>query len=274
MSGFPKKTLAALSAIVLFGTAYSFVYGTYMDTSDPLLTHLPHLLHKTHYFATKSNILNVLFVKKLWAWTSAAFVALYVTSPVSLQTRDRIYKYLAETATWLLFTGWFFGPSLFQRFTASTGGECIMHLPSGAVVTVPHEFCYQRSALSTTTHPELFQASISPPDKTWSQVPRLRRGHDVSGHLFLLTMTILFLTEQVSYSFRRMQAAGGHPEAAWSTLHKWAVASAVAVIALSFFATYTTSVYFHTPLEKLSGFLLGVAGYAVTRTDFFVQSLL
>lgn len=254
MPGFPRKTLTALSAVVLFGTAYSVLYSTYLDTSNPLLTHLPHPLHKTHYFATKANVLNVLFIKKLWAWTSAAFIALYVTSPMSLQTRERIVKFFTETAIWLLFTGWFFGPSLLERFTATTGGECILHLPDGALVTVPQQFCYSRSTVSASTHPELFAASLLPPDATWKQVPRLRRGHDVSGHLFLLTMSILFLTEQVSYSFRRMQAAGGRADAAWSSLHKWAVAFTVSVILLGFLATYTTSVYFHTPLEKISGF--------------------
>lgn len=254
MLAFPKKTLIALSAVVLFGTTYSVVYSTYLDTSNPLLAHLPHPLHKTHYFATKANFLNVLFIKKLWAWTTAAFVALYVTSPMSLQTRERLYKYFTETVIWLLFTGWFFGPSLLDRFTVSTGGECIAHLPSGALVTVPQEFCYRRSTISAATHPELFQASLTLPDDTWKQIPRIRRGHDVSGHLFLLTMSILFLIEQVSYSFRRMHAAGGRADVAWSTLHKWAVVFALAVIAFGYFATYTTSVYFHTPLEKISGF--------------------
>ena len=254
MLEFPRKTLIALTAVAVFGTVYSVAYKTYLDTSNPLLTSLPHPLHKTHYFATKENLINVFFIKKLWGWTTAAFVALYFTSPMSLQTKERLYKFFAETAIWLLFTGWFFGPSLLERFTASTGGECIAHLPSGAILTVPQEFCYRKSTISFSTHPELFQASLTPPDNSWSSIPRLRRGHDVSGHLFLLTMSTLFLAEQVSYSFRRLQAAGGRPEDAWSQLHKGAVVGTLAVIALEFFATYTTAVYFHTPLEKFTGF--------------------
>jgi hypothetical protein len=286
MLEFPRKTLIALTTVVVFGTAYSVVYKTYLDTSNPLLTNLPHPLHKTHYFATKANFLNVLFIKRLWAWTSAAFLALYLTSPMSLQTRERLYKYFAETAMWLLFTGWFFGPSLLDRVTASTGGECIAHLPSGAYITVPSELCYRKSTISLSTHPELFQTSLTPPEDSWHDVPRLRRGHDVSGHLFLLTMSVLFLTEQVSYSFRRLQATGGRPDTAWSQPHKWAIVATLAIITLEFFATYTTSVYFHTPFEKFTGFcesiisslrttlinliiVLGVAGYAVTRTAAF-----
>jgi len=33
-----------LSAVIAFGTAYSVLYGTYLDTSNPLVSHLPHPL--------------------------------------------------------------------------------------------------------------------------------------------------------------------------------------------------------------------------------------
>lgn len=113
MAAFPRKTLAAITAIVVFGTAYSVLNNTYLDTSNPLLTHLPHPLHHTHYFASKRNVFNVVFTKNLWGWTSAAFLALFFTSPPRTRTRERVYKYLALTAVWLLFTSWFFGPALF-----------------------------------------------------------------------------------------------------------------------------------------------------------------
>lgn len=122
-----------------------------------------------------------------------------------------------------------------------------MHLPSGAVLPVPNEYCYTKSTLSFDTHPKLFAASLMPPEHGWHQVPRLRRGHDVSGHLFLLTITILFLSEQLQYSFARASPA-------WPPHHKWAVLANVVVVAAAFFATYTTSIYFHTPLEKITGF--------------------
>ena len=70
-----------LSAIVVFGTAYSVLFGTYLDTSNPLLTHLPHPLSDTHYFASKKNFLNVYFIKKAWGWTSAVFLFSWFTTP-------------------------------------------------------------------------------------------------------------------------------------------------------------------------------------------------
>lgn len=253
MSHIPVKPLVALAAIAFLGTLYSIVFNTYLDTSNPLLTHLPHPLHKTHYFASKSNVVNVLFTKRLWAWATVSFVFLYITSPPRLQNVQRLYKYGAETLVWLVFTGWFFGPSLLERVAVSTGGECVLHLPSGALVSVPEQYCYTKSTVTPQTHPTLFAASLVLPSDTWSQVPRIRRGHDVSGHLFLLTMTILFLAEQVQISFNYTRSPEARTnKAAW--YHWLAVGGVITVLALSYFSLWTTSVYFHTPLEKFTGF--------------------
>lgn len=157
---------------------------------------------------------------------------------------------------WVLFVSWFFGPSLLERVTASTGGECVVHLPSGSLLTVPSEFCFTKSTVSPSTHPELFSTMSAMPifPNGWSQVPRLRRGHDVSGHLFLLTMTILFLTEQLSFSFSWLRAIGRNSNNKWSGWHFFAVTFTIGVISLAYLASWTTSLYFHTPEEKFSGF--------------------
>ena len=72
------------------------------------------------------------------------------------------------------------------------------------------------------------------------------RGHDVSGHIFLLTMSILFLTDQITHSLRH--------DALWTAAHNLAVTANTVLIGIWVFATYTTAVYFHTPFEKLTGF--------------------
>jgi hypothetical protein len=76
--------------------------------------------------------------------------------------------------------------------------------------------------------------------------PRLRRGHDVSGHVFLLTMSILFLADQITHSLKSTTL--------WTAVHNLAVTANVVLIAIWVFATYTTALYFHTPFEKLTGF--------------------
>ncbi|PSS18940.1 hypothetical protein PHLCEN_2v3156 [Hermanssonia centrifuga] len=266
MPPLPRRMLVTLTAIITCGTMYSVLYDTYLDTSNPLLTHLPHPLHHTHYFASKRNLLNVVFTKKLWAWTSAAFFASYFTSPPSARLNQRLYKYFAATTVWLLFTGWFFGPSLLDRLVTQTGGECFVHLPSGAVVSIPSELCYTKSTISLQSHPLLFPAALQFPEDGWSQMPRLRRGHDVSGHLFLLTLSVLFLTEQLHYSFASQSRSAGptaNTDDKWPANHKWAVLGDVVIIIVALFATYTTSIYFHTPLEKLTGFVIVCCWFAI-----------
>lgn len=94
--------------------------------------------------------------------------------------------------------------------------------------------------------------------------PKLFRGHDVSGHLFLLTLSVLFLVNQLTPSLKllwRSQSANSgvaskedkarHPLMAY---HTYAVSFAAALTTLWVFMILTTSVYFHTPLEKITGF--------------------
>ena len=245
-----RSLLAAVAvtiSIVLFGTIYSVINETYLDTSNPLLTALPHHLYATDYFASKKNPLNVYFTKKLWAWTSVAFLLHYLTSPPLARTRTRLAQYALATALWLAFTAWFFGPPVLDRLAASTGGECTLHLPSGAAVPVPAEYCSARAPLSPATHPALFPASLLVPDGAWTGTPRLRKGHDVSGHVFLLTLTALFLVGQLRTSFH------GTAARKWPPRHVLGVAFAGTVVAVAFFALYTTSVYFHTPFQKATG---------------------
>ncbi len=244
--------LGALTAILLFGTAYSVLYHTYLDTSNPLLTSLPHPLSKTHTFATKSNPLNTIFIKRAWGWTSLSFFSTFFTGPSGIRTRDRIFKFLTLTAIWILFVNWFFGPAILERVIVYSGGECIASMPSGEHVTVPNDLCFTRATLTPQTHPKLFNAasfSSSGIRQLLSIKPRLRKGHDLSGHVFLLTVSILFLVDQLRPSFSQRV-----PRTLWSSLHVWAIATQVVLISIWLFSLYTTALYFHTPLEKFTGY--------------------
>lgn len=261
--------LAASAVLITIGTSYSLYYNTWLDTSNPSLTSSPHHLHDTHYFANKRNPLNTFFIKKLWGWTTVAFLLLFITSPRIARTRERLLQYAAATAVWASFTAWFFGPALLERVIGLTGGECVVTLPSGYVLSLPAEFCYPGGPASVgpLTHPKLFTALVLPETDGWSARPRLRRGHDISGHIFLLTMSTLFLVEQVARSadLRGIK---------WEASHRLAVLAAMAVVAADLFSMYVTSVYFHSAGEKLSGFFLGVAGFLVTQLPVFNDSTL
>lgn len=261
----------------MLGTAYSVAYGTYLDTSNPLLSHLPHPLQHSHYFASKKNFLNVYFIKKAWGWTSAVFLLSWFTSPRDRSdpaARRRLGTYVALTALWLVFTGWFFGPAILERVVAASGGECVLPGPSGLPVVVPNEYCFTKSTISAQTHPELFtefsttnvgDEDPANPLALLKGVPRLRKGHDVSGHIFLLTMSVLLLTEQ-------LQASLGVHQRFWSGVHKVAVGLNAALVALWMWSSAVTSVYFHSPLEKFTGFLLGFAAYGLTQLPYYLQS--
>ncbi|KAH9831262.1 inositol phospholipid synthesis and fat-storage-inducing TM-domain-containing protein [Rhodofomes roseus] len=264
----PGPRIAALitvTAIVGLGTLSSVVNDSYLDTSNPLLTALPHPLHATHYFADKKNTLNVYFIKRIWGWTTVAFLSLFFTSPPGTRRLQRLAQYAVATAVWLVFTSWFFGPAVLERLIVSTGGECVVSLPNGAVVSVPNEFCYTRSPITTGALASLLPSVLILPEDEFHIRPRLRRGHDVSGHIFLLTMSILFLVDQLRTSLASSSQDRQRVGKRWPPYHKYAVTFNAFVVLLSLFATYTTSVYFHTPIEKLTGYLLGVAGFAVTQ---------
>ncbi|KAF5393381.1 hypothetical protein D9757_000712 [Collybiopsis confluens] len=236
--------LTAITLAVSFGTAYSVAYGTYLDTSDPLVAHLAHPLAKSHYWARKSNVLNVYFIKKAWGWTSALFLLSWGTRNPSSRSLSQLVQWLVETACWITFTSWFFGPAVIDRLALASGGECLIPLPSGQQVTVPIEYCFTRSKITPATHPDVFTTSLVLPEG-WTGVPRLQRGHDVSGHIFLLTMSILFLSDQLRISLRSGSSNG------W---HKIAIVLNLALISVWLFSSYITSVYFHSPLEKLTGY--------------------
>ena len=244
-----KIALGIISFVLSVGTLYSVLNSTYLDTSNPLLAYLPHPLQSTDYFANKSNLLNTVFIKQAWGWTSGAFAVLYATSPARSRSWNRLLQYVVVTLAWLAFTGWFFGPPLIERVVVASGGQCVVTIPaSGEVIDVPLEYCYTKSSISPATHPTLF-TSLTTDFTTagpWSARPRLRRGHDVSGHIFLLTMSTLFLADQITHSLKSTTL--------WTAVHNLAVTANVVLITIWVFATYTTAIYFHTPFEKLTGF--------------------
>jgi hypothetical protein len=264
--------ISLVSLLVASGTAYSLYHGTSLDTSNPILSLLPH--PSKAFFAQKSNIFNVLFVKKAWGWTSLAFLALWFTSPPSLRTPSRIGSWLAATFIWAAFTTWFFGPALFDRLTTVSGGECIVHLPkdvAGAAgvpstLVVPVEYCHSRSIITPSAHPALFTdptiSSIASSFLTSNTPlrPHLYRGHDVSGHIFLLTLSILFLVDQITLSLPYLTnssiSSRAHP------LHSVIVKGTTVLVGLWIWMSLMTSVYYHTAFEKVTGLCKSIQLYS------------
>lgn len=58
-------------------------------------------------------------------------------------------------------------------------------------------------------------------------------------------MSISFLADQLVPSLRAVS---------WPRMHTWSVAAMMSLVAIWLFALGTTSVYFHTLLEKVTGY--------------------
>ena len=233
-------------------------------------------------------------MKYSWGWTSLAFIFHFISSPPSTSSRSsRLIAYGLCTATWLVFTTWFFGAGLGDRLIALSGGRCAITVPaewgleprvvrhllppgfenSGAfargsstgspfLLPLPASFCSSNIALTASTHPGLFavlkdflQPSIL--SRTRMPRPRWHKGFDISGHAFLLTLAAMLLTRELAPSLRNLLKARTSPSKGslgrGGLVHLAATAFATALVTLWLVMLGTTAVYFHNPSEKLSG---------------------
>jgi hypothetical protein len=171
----PRSTLAQVSedfhllnwlypTIVLF---FSIAGTTTSTDSDNPLT-------------DKKNLLNRVFAKMGWAWTSGPLLLYILYTTVHLhQTSEKVKRLVANgflrwtlaTLYWFIFTQWFFGPSILQRV--------FQHWPWAS-------------------------CSSNDPSHAWYETCR-NNGHlwmslDVSGHCFLLVHASLVMWEEMRIS--------------------------------------------------------------------------
>lgn len=237
------------------------------------------------YFARKSNVFNIYFVKRGWAWVSLAFFVFIFTHPAvrSGQQKTRaLLRWGLVTTWWVLVTQWCFGPALIDRSFRFTGGKCELveaKLEAGADVSGKDIF----TAVACKTA-----------GGNW------RGGHDISGHVFLLVLGSYFLLQEVGWVYlnhwRRGAAGGviGLRDERSIVMHDGAVKSASVegerdhsdgeerarprnpwdalalggkfaggVFVLSLWMILMTAIFFHTWIEKLTGLLVASAGLYV-----------
>jgi len=254
-----RVTSLALAALaVAHGTYFSLQHNTYLDTSNPHLTTQPHHLSSTHTFASKRSPLNLIFLKYSWAWSTVAFLVLLVPAR---HTARRVLQWTLATTAWFACAVSFFGPGILERLATASGAECGIHLGPTSFVTIPATFCASRVPVTRALHPELFPLVLQLTGETELErqfVPRLRRGHDVSGHVFLLTLAVLFLADQLRQSRR--------------VAHVYARGAVCALVVLWVFSLWITSVYFHSPSEKISGFFIGVACFVFSQMPLWFHT--
>lgn len=268
--------LAIYPVTLLAGSLFSSVHGpsrnaTYSATSQSYVAS-----EAPSYFAKKSNVFNVYFVKVGWFWTTLAFFLLIVTHPSlgpSLRpqlTRRRaqaIARYLCVTTVWILVTQWCFGPGIVDRSFRWTGGQC------AAVMSDTLEAEKQREEMGDMRE-ALTHAACKAIGGQW------KGGHDISGHVFLLILGSAMLWLELLPAAlkmeglreaRRILTSGGHVRSAsieavdpqiqpavQTPVQDSGVGVKVAlgVAGLMWWMLLMTAAFFHTWFEKFTGLMV------------------
>ncbi|KAH9832399.1 SCS3 Inositol phospholipid synthesis protein [Teratosphaeria destructans] len=242
------------------------------------------------YFAKKSNIFNVYFVKVGWFWITLAFFGLLISSP-SLGpplrpafTRRRVQavlRYAVVTLVWVFVTQWFFGPAIVDRSFRWTGGKC-ESVQSWDDVKDAEDMGEQFG--KAVTH-----AACKTLGGQW------KGGHDISGHVFLLILgsamlwlellPALLKVEGLREARRILTADGLVRSAAIEAENEEVqgdkivsgrtekkgpsigIKAALFVAGLSWWMLLMTAAYFHTWFEKFTGLLVA---FAAVYTVYFL----
>ncbi|KAI5792437.1 Fat storage-inducing transmembrane protein, partial [Peziza echinospora] len=182
-----------------------------------------------NYFSLKSNIFNVFFVKFGWLWTTIVYVIhakrLQRTSPL-----QSFLRWALATLWWLFITQWFFGPPIMDRTFLLTGGICDMANDPNL-------------ASSELGVPKLLVTSAACKIAKGAWIG----GHDLSGHVFMLTHSSLFLWTEIL----PLLAMGSQKH--WNHAATYAV---FALLGLWWWMLIMTGVHFHTWREKFTGLIV------------------
>ncbi|GMM32085.1 hypothetical protein DAMA08_048300 [Martiniozyma asiatica (nom. inval.)] len=139
------------------------------------------LIH--NYYTSPRNLVNTFFVKKGWLWTIIAYATAFITA--KKKTTNSIIRFIILTLSWCLFTQWLIGMPLMDKIFIWTGGKCNVisddHIPH----TVKHLFESIEENWSSSSISSMLCRKIK---------GKWEGGHDPSGHVFLLTLTISILT--------------------------------------------------------------------------------
>ncbi|GAA6043483.1 hypothetical protein JCM8097_000734 [Rhodosporidiobolus ruineniae] len=247
------------------------------------------------FFADKRNILNQLFVKNSWGWVTGIFLVLSLAlflfhphhpshsaspppskspsaqgpTPTSRHLLSTLRRYLLASLFWFYLTQatWFgtrVGPSIAFRILRASGATCV---PS-AISSDPLK-TGAGGGLHADGPNEPGAATV--PVCTGARGEYWRGGHDVSGHAFMMVHASLFLFEALypllpslfPRLFAPSSSTTGRPEPRKPMHPVVALVGyvGVAVIGLCWWMLLTTSLFFHTPAEKLTGVAFGVVGW-------------
>lgn len=235
------------------------------------------------YFADKRNLFNRYFVKFAWAWSLlAAFAHILArelfpaqpsttgtsTAPTGHDSKQKdspgrrllvdALRWSTASFWWYFLTQktWFFGtgPSVAHRLLVLTGAQC-----------VPHSALATDQSAATTGQQQTpnLAATAAPAASTTERCANgmyFSGGHDVSGHTFLLVLSTLLLFETVRSSTRHFSQGSALPLPHFVTM-----ALAYVLMTLWIGMLAATSLFFHSPAEKMSGLAFGLLAWWASR---------
>lgn len=253
-----RIALGLFPALLIFGTIFSIVSPTTRSKAwdHVAQTHMHEPGTEPSYFARKSNVFNVYFVKIGWAWQTAAVLAFAALHP-AVQAKAKaqaVVRWALVTGVWVLVTQWCFGPAIIDRGFRWTGGMC--DLAEFGLVT------------GTAGSAEMFTAvACKASGGKW------KGGHDISGHVFLLVLGSGMLMNEVGWAVARwtgwaseerrvvmadgavksvnVEAEAGFAKGKESAALGLGGKFALGVLAVNLWMLLMTAIYFHTWFEKV-----------------------
>ncbi|BEJ15285.1 hypothetical protein CspHIS471_0410520 [Cutaneotrichosporon sp. HIS471] len=209
------------AAVFLVGCAIAVAYDTALPTSELHHVH-NHAPLRAAYFAQKGNAINVIFVKRAWAWTAAIYLLHLVTSRGTPNVRSsaasvsninpalhsnhassrksrgqRLAALVLASLAWILFTAWCFGAGLGDRIIALSGGTCAIPVPKGIdISTLEH--------LVPDGHNMIIHATEHAPERVY-----LPLGHEFCGNTPLAPHTHPRLFAILDVPLQRPRWSGG-----------------------------------------------------------------
>lgn len=194
--------------------------------------------HSNSYFAHSHNIFNLVFVKNGWLWTSTVFWYHIYRLPVSGRSKQQAaIRWAIATLLWMVVTQWAFGAPLTDRTMIWTGGVCELAKKGVESDINLGETTGKLAAMTNKACKEMHGH--------WEG------GHDLSGHVFILTHSSLFIWYEILPILVQES----------SLLNDNATKAAFALLAGWWWMLLMTAAYFHTWREKLTGLLTGLIGW-------------
>lgn len=235
-SEFPLRTLHRQLKNGEFTLLDKIILGIYPLTL--LLGFCFSLGHSSSYFAHSHNVFNLVFVKNGWLWTSIVFwVHIYRLHADMKTKRQAAVRWVIATTVWILVTQWAFGAPLTDRTMLWTGGVCEL-AKKGLESDVDLGETTEKLVILTNT-------ACRRAHGHWEG------GHDLSGHVFILTHSSLFIWYEILPILLQQGPLLEHR----------ATKAALVLIGGWWWMLLMTAAYFHTWKEKLTGLLTGLLGW-------------